>query len=204
MRNSMMALAARTALLSLDAAFGLMAAGCGTRANEPMPGSLAPRPRQLSASISGAPFGPTHMVDLHGEVVECKTLEHDKVPIVVSARPSHEQWAAFRAALDSAGVWSWKAEYRNDKLQDGIYWYLSVEYRDRQTKVLVQCASGHSLSLAAAIKASAGMRPGPPSRRPSGRSRSACRRSRPPSRDPRPCHCGSTGRAWPTRAAPGP
>lgn len=44
-----------------------------------------------------------------------------------------ERWVAFRKHLDAARVWSWRAQYIDLAVVDGVGWELQVAYRDRST-----------------------------------------------------------------------
>lgn len=44
---------------------------------------------------------------------------------------SDEQWASFRARIDSLEIWRWKSEYPNPGVLDGTRWTLEIAYADR-------------------------------------------------------------------------
>lgn len=47
-----------------------------------------------------------------------------------SIRPTGEQWASFREALDSLRVWSWRERYESSTMLDGTSWKVDVVWGD--------------------------------------------------------------------------
>ena len=45
-----------------------------------------------------------------------------------------EQWATFRATLDSLDVWEWKREYLDPGVCDGTHWEIDIAYADRKIR----------------------------------------------------------------------
>ena len=60
---------------------------------------------------------------------------------LVHIRVPPERWLAFRRRLDSAKVWSWDRQYRNNNILDGTLWHLEVAYADR--KILTDGANAY-------------------------------------------------------------
>lgn len=48
----------------------------------------------------------------------------------ITATP--DRWRQFRQALDAINVWSWRADYPNPSVADGLRWEIDVVYPDRK------------------------------------------------------------------------
>jgi len=46
------------------------------------------------------------------------------------------QWQKFRARLDAAKVWTWKADYIDPGVMDGLFWSFHVDFGDKKINCL--------------------------------------------------------------------
>lgn len=90
-------------------------------------------PRGMVPSAFQAHFidvGGCRRVELSGGVLVYREraagVEHEPVRVT----PTEEQWREFRAALDAALVWEWRALYRDPVVACGTSWGLHLEYSD--------------------------------------------------------------------------
>ena len=69
-------------------------------------------------------------LELRGDVLFVNDGER---PALASSevRPSPEDWAEFRRALDAINVWCWRSEYPNPGILDGTQWSVDIAYPDR-------------------------------------------------------------------------
>lgn len=85
------------------------------------------RPTKFAAEIGGY-FGPSYAVTLEGNAIVYEVQEHQLATLPTSITPSHEEWAAFRAALDQINVWTWDREYTDLSVLDGTSWRIELSW----------------------------------------------------------------------------
>jgi hypothetical protein len=91
-------------------------------------------PHALDAFVGGA-MGDSFHVTWNGT-----TLTHQHLGQLYTAgpttdiRPSSEDWAAFRGALDDIGVWEWAESYCDLGVMDGTNWTFAVRFSDRRVE----------------------------------------------------------------------
>jgi hypothetical protein len=87
-------------------------------------------PSQFRARIGGY-MGAIYRVELRGNSLRytywLTGVKHQPITIT----PTAEQWREFRAALEQAKVWRWKATYASPGIVDGTQWSLELKYADR-------------------------------------------------------------------------
>lgn len=52
----------------------------------------------------------------------------------IKVQPSPAEWHRFWIAVEEAKVWSWRGEYNNDQVLDGIQWSLEMQHAGRRIK----------------------------------------------------------------------
>ncbi len=93
-------------------------------------------PSKLVASIGGF-LGASSRVELAEDGTLTYVHNSRSFTTAPGTEPVHirvppERWLAFRRHLDSAKVWSWDRQYRNNNVVDGTLWHLEVIYPDRK------------------------------------------------------------------------
>lgn len=91
-------------------------------------------PATLDAFVGGA-IGDSFHVTWNGSTLTHKQLGHFYAPgPTTDVRPSHDEWAAFRRALDDIGVWEWVGSYPDPGVMDGTNWSFTDGYPDRHVE----------------------------------------------------------------------
>jgi len=93
-------------------------------------------PMKFSAAIGGL-LGDSFAVDLsapdtliytHTPRPQGRTPRPERIAVKVT----EAQWKKFRAQLDAAKVWTWKADYTNMSILDGTLWKLTADFGDKK------------------------------------------------------------------------
>jgi hypothetical protein len=93
------------------------------------------RPAVLEFSIDG--YGaPSRQLELRGDTLVARKRPFIWVPNAptdsVRVVPTAEQWRAFWAAADEAGVQRWHTEYNAEQIQDGEGWIIRIASGGRE------------------------------------------------------------------------
>ena len=88
-------------------------------------------PQSFEAKLGG--LGGAYEIKLQSGSLLCsKSVRGKDTSLKVS--PTAWRWAEFRQTLDRVGAWHWRTDYRNDRVTDGAYWFLTVIYPDRTVR----------------------------------------------------------------------
>jgi hypothetical protein len=80
-------------------------------------------------------MGDSYHVTWNGTTLTHQHLGHFYAPgPTTELRPSRDEWAAFRRALDDIGVWRWNDSYRDLAVMDGTNWTFAVRFSDRRVE----------------------------------------------------------------------
>ena len=97
-------------------------------------------PNQLEISIGGY-MGSSYSLELKDSGLQYEhSGDHYSNPQIEVVPVTDEQWRAFRATLDSIGVWQWKSSYPNPGICDGTQWSASIAFQDAK----VECRGDNS------------------------------------------------------------
>jgi len=130
----------RVSLLALSLCF---AARAGAEKDSgplpPVPGKLLPSqylPTELKLSINGL-SPPSYRLELKGQSLVYHVRKFDPAEFAIrevdtTITPSASQWVRFWKAIETAGLWNWKASYVNSDGIDGTNWGVDLAFGDRR------------------------------------------------------------------------
>ena len=105
----------------------------GTSLHAAEPGAA---PKKFSAAIGGF-LGDSFSAEMTAP--DTVTYTHTTRPHGGGLHPDRStikvtdaQWKKFRAQLDAAKVWTWKADYTNLRIMDGTLWKFAADFGDQK------------------------------------------------------------------------